>query len=126
MPKAQHLLLFFLLSSASLFAQQAEFFLEKPEYKFPKTTEGEQLVHYYRFVNKGDKPLVITDSKVNCVCTRVQFPLKPVMPGQLDSIKVSFDTRSKSGYHDRRISIISNAASGPVYLRFKVFVRKKD
>ena len=69
MPKAQ-LLLFFLLSSASLLAQQAEFFLDKPEFKFPKAVEGEQLVHYFRFTNKGNEPLVITDYKVNCVCTR--------------------------------------------------------
>lgn len=121
-----HLLLFFLLSSALLQTQQAEFFLEQSQFKFPKANEGDQLVHYYRFTNTGKAPLIITDSKVNCICTRVQFPLKPIAPGQTDSIKVSFDTKAKSGYHDRKISIISNAVNNPIYLRFKVFVRKKD
>jgi len=121
-----HFLLFFLLSSALLHAQQAEFFFEDPEFKFPRANEGEQLVHYYRFVNKGTAPLLITDSKVNCICTRVQFPLKPIMPGQIDSIKVSFDTKAKSGYHDRKISLTSNAVNNPVFIRFKVFVRKRD
>jgi hypothetical protein len=120
-----HFLLFFLLSSALVSGQKAELFFDDPYYKFPKAIEGDQLEHRFTFTNTGSEPLVITDYKVACVCTRVYFPLKPVMPGQTGEVRVTFDSRSKSGYHDRTISIFSNADNSPYQLRFKVLVRKK-
>ncbi|MES2629860.1 MAG: DUF1573 domain-containing protein [Bacteroidota bacterium] len=97
-----------------------------PLFKFPKATEGQQLVHYFVFKNTGNAPLAITDYKVGCVCTKVIFPLKPIMPGQTDSIRVNFDTEAKTGYQLRAISIYSNSVPDPVELRFKVFVRKRE
>lgn len=120
-----HFLLFFLLSSAFASGQKAEFFFQEPFHRFAKTPEGTQLSYDYKFINKGSAPLIITGSKVNCACTRVTFPLHPVMPGDSGIVHVSFDTKGKAGYHDRIIELTSNASDSPARLRFKVFVQKK-
>ncbi len=112
-------------SSFQSHAQAAQMTFLKPKHHFPKAIEGDQLTHYYVFTNNGNAPLVVTDYKVACVCTRVYFPLKPVMPGQTDSIHVTFDSHSKAGYHNRTIDLRSNAANSPVRLSFKVFVKKR-
>lgn len=114
-----------MLMAKSGFAQ-AQITFAEPHHKFPKATEGQQLSHYYVFTNTGDKPLIITDYQVGCICTRVHFPLKPVMPGVTDSLRVSFDTRSKLGHHLRSVKLKSNAVNDPAEITFKVFVRKQD
>lgn len=105
---------------------QAKFEFKNSLHKFPKAKEGDQLQHYYVFKNTGTAPLVITDYKVACVCTRVLFPLKPVMPGAIDSIRVNFDSEAKAGHHLRVILLRSNASNDPVEIRFKVFVAKRQ
>ncbi len=100
--------------------------LIEDSYNFQRVQEGARLNRYFTFRNTGTVPLVITDYKVNCVCTKLHFPLYPILPGAVDSVKLSFDTTSKLGYHVRDVIIKSNAVNTPVKLRFKVFVRKND
>jgi hypothetical protein len=97
-------------------------FIGKTTYKFPDTKEGVLLTHTYKFKNIGNEPLIISNYKVACSCTKVDFPKAPVMPNQTAEIKVSFDTNGKYGYQDRVIYIYSNAKKNPVKLRFKVYV----
>ena len=91
-------------------------------FKFPDTQEGKQLKHMFKFKNTGNQPLVITDYKVACSCTKVIFSKKPILPGQESSIELDFDTNGKYGYQNRVVSIFSNAKNSPVKLRFKVYV----
>ncbi len=122
----KYLTILILLAISSVVSAQAVFTVKQPLHKFPKATDGDQLQHFYVFTNTGNVPLVITDYSVACVCTKVFFPLKPILPGQTDSIRVTFDTKTKLGYHLRKVSLQSNAANSPLELSFKVFVRKKD
>lgn len=116
--------LLLLLNSALGFCQEAEFFFPETEYKFPKTDEGELLKHDFVFKNVGTEPLFITNIKVNCMCTKYRFPLKPVMPGAQDTIHVSFDTQGKAGYQIRDLEIFANTPKNPTKIRFKVQVKK--
>lgn len=124
--KAIALIIGFVISSVLSFAQ-AELFFDSPTHKFDKVEEGPKLQHVYYFTNRGDAPLLITDYKVSCSCTKAKFPLHPVLPNQNDSIIVTFDTKGKIGYQDRTIDIFSSAKNNPEKIRFKVFVKpKKD
>ncbi|TXC81611.1 DUF1573 domain-containing protein [Luteibaculum oceani] len=121
----KYLLAFVLLLNSALgFGQAAEFFFEETEFKFPKTEEGEYLKHNYVFKNVGEAPLFIKNIKVNCMCTKTKFPMRPVPPGATDSIQVFFDTKGKSGYQIRDLKVFSNAKENPKTLRFKVHVKK--
>lgn len=101
-------------------------FLDKIVFKFPDTLEGEQLTHTFKFKNTGTVPLVITDFKVACSCTKAIYSKEPILSNQESEIEITFDTNGKYGYQDRIISIFSNANKNPIKLRIKVFVYSKN
>lgn len=120
------LLTIFLMNSAFGFSQQAEFSFDKSTQRHKgKAKEGEIISFSYGFTNKGDAPLIISEYKVACPCTKVQFPTEPIPSGQHGTIKVTFDTKGKIGYQDREIAIHSNAKDSPSHIRFKVMVDNK-
>ncbi len=117
---------FLVLNSVFGLAQKAEFsFLEKPVIKWDKTPEGQILSHYFVFENSGSEPLVISEAKVTCPCTKVEFPEYPISPNKTDSILVTFDTNKKAYFQDRTVQILSNAKKNPT-LKLKVYVIPKE
>ncbi len=118
------LAVFILLNSALGFSQAAEFSFVDDKHNFGFVREGEQLYHPYVFTNTGEAPLFITNIKVNCMCTRYRFPMKPVPVGGTDTVHVYFDTKRKSGYQIRDLKITANTPNNPTTIRFKAFVRK--
>lgn len=114
-----------ILNSALGFGQEAVFFVEDNLHKFPKTPAGPVLEHTYAIINIGTVPLIISEAKVACPCTKVTFP-DTILPGATDSIHVSFDTRDKYYQQDRKIMLFTNTKKGIEELRFKVFVVPKE
>ena len=104
----------------------AEFFFESNRHKFPDTHAGIELKHSYPFTNVGTEPLIITEYKVACSCTKIEFPKEPILPGKTGDIKLSFDTNGKYGLQNRKIELYSNANKSPFELSFKVYVIPKD
>ena len=86
--------------------------------------KGEVVKITYTFTNSGNQPLVITDAKVECSCTTVDFPKQPIIPNQTGTITVSFDTKSVYDRQDRTVEIISNAKNSIQRVRFKGVVLK--
>lgn len=91
-------------------------------HKFPNTKEGVVLAHYFKYKNTGAAPLIIMDAKVSCPCTKVDFSKEPLLPGKVDSMLVTFDTKDKSYFQDREIVIFSNARRSNTIVRVKVKV----
>ncbi len=110
------------LSSAFTFRSGAEFyFTAGKNHDFPDAKQGITLVHEFPFTNKGDSPLIISDYKVACSCTRLIFPKEPILPGQKNNLRLEFDTTGKHGFQSRKIQIFSNTKK-TVKLSFRVFV----
>ena len=86
--------------------------------------KGEVVKITYTITNIGNQPLLITDAKVECSCTTVDFPKQPIIPNQTVTITVSFDTKSVYDRQDRTVEIISNAENGSQKIRFKGVVLK--
>ncbi|MBL4652609.1 MAG: DUF1573 domain-containing protein [Flavobacteriales bacterium] len=104
---------------------QAEIKFEEKVQKFEKTKPGPVLEFDYSFTNTGDQPLIITELKVTCTCTKFTFPKEPIAVGEKAIVHVAFDTNHKIGYQDRIIEIYSNAKSSPDKIRFKGVVDNK-
>src|SRR5579862_2794891 len=51
--------------------------------------EGQKLEVAYRFLNSGNKPLIIARVQPSCGCTIAEQPKEPVMPGKEGIIKAS-------------------------------------
>ena len=114
------------LSSATGFAQEAEFSIRKSVYKFPKTNEGVLLTHDFEVVNTGEEPLIIKDYKVGCSCTKLSIPSDPVLPGDTVLLTATFDTNGKYFFQDRIITVFTNTKKGAHQLRLKVSVVPKE
>jgi len=110
------------LSSAFALTGGAEFFFEASRHKFPDTNAGVTLTHDFKFTNTGDAPLIISDYKVICSCTKIDFPKEPVLPNQTGIIHLTFDTTGKYGLQNRKIQLFSNGLKNPYELSFKVYV----
>jgi hypothetical protein len=112
----------FILSSAFGFGQTAELSFSESQFQFPDTISGPTLSHDFHFTNKGKTPLVFTDYKVACTCTKVIFPKKPILPGQKGKLTVTFDTKGKQYWQNRIIEIYANSKKNPTKIRIKVYI----
>lgn len=110
------------LTSALGFGQEADFSIDKAVFKFPETIEGKVLEHYFVITNNGDMPLIISDYKVDCPCTKVVLPKKPISPGESYRMKLTFDTKGKYYFQDRIVYLKDNTKKGTHKLRIKVNV----
>ena len=91
------------------------------EFEFPPMEQGENVVHSFYFVNSGDSPLVLTEVKGSCGCTGVNYPKKPILPGQKGKIdaEVSTSTKSVGRTFKVRVYVSSNAIENKVTLALK-------
>ena len=77
-------------------------------YNFGQVQEGEKVEFHFRFVNAGDKPMVITKASASCGCTVPEKPERPIMPGDTGYIKASFDSQGRVGLNEKTITVEAN------------------
>lgn len=77
-------------------------------FNFGTVTEGEIITHTYSFTNTGNEPLIVSDARGTCGCTVPSRPTAPVEPGATGEITVRFDTRSKVGDRQQKVTITAN------------------
>ena len=109
-----------------VYAQSAKISVDKETVKFDRTAEGVMLEHYYVITNVGDAPLIISDYKVACTCTKLELPKAPILPNESFKLKLTFDTSGKYYQQDRAIYLQTNAGKGIFKLRMKVKVIPKE
>lgn len=110
------------MNSALGFGQEAEFSIDKSVHKFPKTEEGKLLSHTFVITNTGDVPLIISDYKVACTCTKAILPKEPIKPGEQFDLIVTFNTNGKYYFQERTIQLFTNAKKKVHDLTIKVKV----
>ena len=86
---------------------------ERTSYDFGDVPrKGGDLVKEFRFVNKGDAPLVIKKITKSCSCMSVVYSRKPVMPGQAAVIKIKYEPHKvEPGIFHKAIQIYSNEST---------------
>lgn len=92
---------------------------------FGKATEGDKVEYHYRFVNTGNKPMVIDNAIASCGCTVPEKPEKPVLPGDTGVIKVVFNSANRAGEVSKTITVQANVKPKFPELLLKGFVEEK-
>lgn len=92
---------------------------ENAEYNYGRVKAGTQVQHEFKFINKGNAPLIITNAYGSCGCTVAGFPKQPIAPGKSSSISVVFDTKGKNGKEIKYVSVVSNANPAVTELTLK-------
>ncbi len=81
--------------------------------------QGKEIRIDYEFKNEGLEPLVINEIKIECSCTKAEFPKEPILSGKTGKITLIVDTKTMEGRQDRIVEVISNNKNGNVSLRYK-------
>ncbi len=78
-------------------------------FDFGDIKQGDKVEHTFEFENAGDQPLILSNVLTTCGCTASDWPREPIIPGELASIKVTFNSAGKIGVQNKIITIVSNA-----------------
>ena len=100
--------------------------LDSTSRDFGTIPEGQKLEVAYRFLNSGDKPLIIARVQPSCGCTVAEQPDEPILPGKEGVIKASFNSEGRVGINHKKLYVFANtkgAQSNEV--QFSVLVQKK-
>ena len=94
-----------------------------PEITFEKTVHDYGTVAYggdgvcsFKFTNTGKEPLILQQPQSSCGCTVPSWPKEPVLPGESNEIKVTYNTK-KVGPINKTVTVKSNAKNNNVVLR---------
>jgi hypothetical protein len=93
---------------------------------FGSIPEGQKLEVAYRFLNSGNKPLIIARVQPSCGCTVAEQPDEPIMPGKEGVIKASFNSEGRIGINHKKIYVIANTVGSQSNdIEFSVLVQKR-
>ncbi len=103
-----------------------------PEISFLKTTHDYGSIYLngdgtynFEFTNTGNEPLILSKPRSSCGCTVPQWPKEPILPGETNKIKVTYNTR-KAGSFNKTVTIYSNSKNkSTILLRIKGKVETK-
>ncbi len=104
------LTLFFILIANFAQGQAKVEFVDSSVYDFGEVYMGDSAIHYFNFINTGNKQLIIDEVKTTCSCTASDWPRYPIPPNGKGSIRVKFDTNQKDeGMYAKGVNMYSNA-----------------
>lgn len=94
-------------------------------FDFGDIQQGDKVEHTFEFENAGDQPLILSNVLTTCGCTASDWPREPIVPGELASIKVTFNSAGKLGVQNKIITIVSNAINPRERIRITTNVLPK-
>lgn len=88
---------------------------------FGTLNQGAEAVRTFKFTNTGKTPLVIQGIKGQCGCTTIldSWPKDPIPPGGSGTFQVKYDTSTRVGAFDKKVTVTSNAGNSPKDVKIK-------
>lgn len=85
---------------------------EEKTYDFGTISDNhEPVVHEYKFVNTAKEPVAVLSVSTGCGCTRPEYPVKPVAPGESGYIKITFLPKGQKGNINKDITVRYRSAT---------------
>ena len=81
---------------------------EEETHDFGRITQGEKVIHGFKFKNTGGANLIIVSASGSCGCTTPKKPEKPILPGEEGIIDVVFASEGKSGMINKSVTVVTN------------------
>jgi len=97
---------------------------KKTEHDFGKVIQGEVVSYNFKFTNTGEADLIITEVTTSCGCTASHYPVDPIKPGETKMIEAKFDSEGRSGFQNKRITVLTNATPAKYILHIRAEVIK--
>lgn len=103
-----------------------------PEIKFKTTSHdyGEIYLHgdgtyKFEFTNEGNEPLILSKPRSSCGCTVPSWPKEPILPGESNEIKVTYNTH-KAGSFNKSVTVYSNSKTVILRIKGKVIPKPEE
>jgi len=112
-------LIFFIGLAFHMYNQEPKMHFKVEWHDFGQVSEGKQVFYNFVFTNTGNQPLIISNVDAGCSCTVPEWPKEPIMPGEAGIIKVSYNSKDRSGVFNKAIRISSNAEMPTKIIRIK-------
>lgn len=117
--KSLTLVLFCVVSAGIAFAQSADntaipvFSPAETEHDYGTISEsGGYVEHVFKFKNTGTAPLTISRVQASCGCTRPEWTIDPVPPGQEGVIIITYNPKGHIGYFNKPATVYTNEDNG--------------
>jgi len=94
------------------------------DHDFGLITEGEVVIHTFKFKNTGNSPLIISEATGSCGCTTPSWSGDPIKPGEDGYIEVKFDSDGRVGSNSKTVTITANTIPNKTYLKISANVKK--
>lgn len=95
-----------LLAVALPSAKKGDLEFEVRSYDFGTVTDThDPIVREYDFVNTSSQPVAVLSVTTGCGCTKPEYPLKPVGPGEKGKIVITFLPKGQRGNINRDINV---------------------
>ena len=105
--KILSLLLFTFISAGNVSAQPKAI-INPMAYNFGDIVQDSVVSKIFIITNEGTEVLKINDVKASCGCTAVVTGKNELKSGESTDIKVSFDSKGKSGKQNKTITVSTN------------------
>ncbi|MBI3503077.1 MAG: DUF1573 domain-containing protein [Bacteroidetes bacterium] len=92
---------------------------EEEVFDFGTITQGEKVMHDFKFKNEGASDLIISNAYGSCGCTVPEVPKKPVPSGEKNIIRVTFDSDGKTGMVTKEVTILTNCIPNKQVIKIK-------
>ncbi|MDB5283908.1 MAG: hypothetical protein JWO06_2983 [Bacteroidota bacterium] len=98
-------------------------FIDSVSFRFDTINQGDKVEHSFRIKNVGDKNLIIARAFGSCGCTVPEYPKDPVKPGDIATIKVTFNSSGKSDAQQKSVTLVCNTPKRNEMLYLVGFVK---
>ena len=96
-----------------------EITFKETTYEYGEIAMNSDGTHLFNFTNTGNEPLILSKPRSSCGCTVPAWPKEPILPGETNQIKVTYNT-SKIGAFNKTVTVYSNAKNkSAIVLRIK-------
>ena len=115
-------LLFAAVMLAGLASAHAQLVWEKTEIELRPKAGDEDAIAQFKYTNKGDKPVRITNVKASCGCTVPEWTKEPVAPGESGQLTATFKIGNRTGQQVKTVRVDTDDASPPANLVLKAVI----
>ncbi len=97
-------------------------------HSFDTLVQGETYDFKFRFINSGDRELIVEKATATCGCTQPSFPFIGIQPNDSGYIGVHYNSVGKEGFQNPSITVYTNAEPGiyELHLEGQVILPPKE
>lgn len=85
--------------SAQTSSEKEQVSWKSKEHSFGSIPRNKPVTATFEFTNNTDRPVVITDVKTSCGCTKGDYPREPVAPGAKASVSAVFNAANPGTFN---------------------------